>query len=142
MKSCQSMWWVRCSWWGSGCLKQKSMGFLKTRSNHQPKGQHEPKAYATATFVCQIFVLTESYNRVGRLDGRENGPTKARVDVRSSLSQNLVLGRARGLPADGKKKKKNRKGKSSGSAPRGSDGQAGALGRHQLHDRKARDKKP
>ena len=42
---------------------------------------------------------------------------------------------------DGKKKKKHRKGKSSGQAARGTKGQAGALGRDQLHDRRARDKK-
>ena len=51
--------------------------------------------------------------------------------------------------ADGKKKKterrnrrqKNRKGRSLGRAPRGSDGQAGALGRDQLRDRRMRDMK-
>ena len=42
---------------------------------------------------------------------------------------------------DGKKKKKHRKGKSSGQAARGTKGQAGALGRDELHDRRARDKK-
>ena len=36
--------------------------------------------------------------------------------------------------------KKNRKGRSSGRAQRGSDGQAGALGRHQLHGSRTRDK--
>ena len=40
-----------------------------------------------------------------------------------------------------KKKKKHRKGRSSGQAARGTKGQAGALGRNQLHDRRARDKK-
>ena len=62
---------------------------------------------------------------------------KTGIEVLRQKSKSKASPRAPGK----EKKNKHRKGRSSGKAPRGSDGQAGALGRDQLRDRRMRDMK-